>query len=410
MRRFIVYGIALLMTLLIGCGEKEVNPVNFVKVQYAGMNGEAVAEVTFDYESFGNYLLAAAPEKKKKELSDILTTSFEESLVTCSLDNSKALSNGDTITVNLLWDDSLLKDYKIKFTGEKTKEIKVEGLEEYQELDAFDEAIFNVPADVKGVHIETTGASPLLKISLYNDIDKDDERSNIRYYESDERGTDLYSGKYYSSDDEVFVSAQYTGKESDKCKLKERTIAVSLPATSKYLTSFDELNDDAWQTIYDYLKEFYADHTSVTDKNELVWHSDNSLFTVFFNKVDQAKTINNFVFDRIYLVTLQKGKNYSDYAGYEAINKLIIPFSYTFDGTDLMGGQNYTNQPASSYITINNPIIMPDGTLLLDNKETNTNCRVNVDCLTDSGKINSEVINIKDHDVADMDIDMSRIN
>ena len=60
--------------------------------------------VTFDYESFGNYLLAAAPEKKKKELSDILTTSFEESLVTCSLDNSKALSNGDTVTVNLLWD------------------------------------------------------------------------------------------------------------------------------------------------------------------------------------------------------------------------------------------------------------------------------------------------------------------
>ncbi len=104
MRRFIVYGIALLMTLLIGCGEKEVTPVNFVKVQYAGMNGEAVAEVTFDYESFGNYLLAAAPEKKKKELSDILTTSFEESLVTCSLDNSKALSNGDTVTVNLLWD------------------------------------------------------------------------------------------------------------------------------------------------------------------------------------------------------------------------------------------------------------------------------------------------------------------
>ena len=33
--------------------------------------------------------------------------------------------------------------------------------------------------------------------------------------------------------------------EFPKCKLKERTIAVSLPATSKYLTSFDELNDDA---------------------------------------------------------------------------------------------------------------------------------------------------------------------
>lgn len=86
MRRIVKLGIELLTTLLIACSEKEVTPINFVKVQYAGMNGEAF----LDYESFVNYLVEPETENKK-ELLDMLTYSFVDSLVFAHWINQKDL-------------------------------------------------------------------------------------------------------------------------------------------------------------------------------------------------------------------------------------------------------------------------------------------------------------------------------
>ena len=409
MKRLLNFAIVLLTAVLCGCGETEVTPMDYADVQVYGMSGEATAVVDYNYESFARALINTAPEKKKEELKDELTYDFMGDLLEVGVDKDKALSNNDTVTLSLDWNDNLLKSYKIKLTGEKTKEISVEGLEEYVELDAFDPEIFNVSEDVKGVHIEVTGASPLLKLQISNDIDKNDERSGIRYHEAGEQG--FGAPKYHANEEEVTIDADYYNAYDGHYILKEPSGTITLPVTSRYLTSLDELSEEGWKTLYAYLNEFYADHNSVTGTNDLIWCNNNWTRSVNFNNTEETDAINNFLFEGIYMITLKNGKNYQDhiYESNSGINRIIIPFGLTFNGKPSFSATEYFEEPAAGYITIKNPIVTPDGELLLENEETGTEAVYDRYCVKTLDAIIAEETNVKDHDTVRSDIDMNRV-
>ena len=399
------------LSFMVGCGEKELTPMNYFDLSYEGMNGEGKTTVRVDAAAFTKDLINAVPEDKRDELMFVEVSD----LLTYSVDKEENLSNGDTVTLKLDWDNSFLKKYKLKFIGESKKTITVEGLEEYIEVDAFDPEIFDVDEDTKGVHIAVSGASPLLTVKLINDIDKKDIRSKLTYeIESDGMNT-----TFIEENDPVTIRVR--GYLENPYRLKEETKEMTFTNTARYVQSLEDIDEDGWNTIYEYLNEFYKDHCSVNGRNELIWREDKySVWMCNFNDPVTVNAYSDFAYEGIYLVTLKKGKKYSDYYDYyenteassefyDPINRIVIPFSFKFS-CDIIGmGGEFEDEIANGCIIFNDPIIDKEGKLILKNDETSgIYVRKYLDRTAE--EIMIDEIQVIDRDDVRVDIDMSRIN
>ena len=401
--KYAVLGAALV--LLAGCGEKEVRPMEYFDVTVAGGDSEGTAEVVFDEEGFMSAMIEACPVSKVDGLRQLLTDENIDKVLDWSLDKESGLSNGDAVTLALNYDDSVLKkSFKIKFAGEKEKVFPVAGLEELTYIDAFDPAVFNVTDDVKGVHIKTNGASPLLTLEIVNDIDKKDRRSEIEYRQAkNEDGT-----TFFSSEDEVTITAELYGLEEDE-RLKAESATVSFPNAPKYMTSFDELSEAGWKQLSGLMKDFEDTHSTINENNGIAVNQGGYNGRAYLNREnDEVLAVNWFRFEKLYLVTLKEGKDYVAYERDSAINKLVIPFTVSID-CDPFWDDPIEDLRGTGYIMITNPIINPDGTLTLENSDTNTEVVYREDTKDSLDRVYNEDVLTHDRTVTELSADDSRL-
>ena len=126
--------------LLVGCGEATINPNDYLKVEFEGMDTIATADYEIDYEKMVTDNLKAFGIKSKKDDHAIERAVKKlQKYLGGELDKTSSLSNGDEIVFE--WDDDdiekLENKYKIKLKiSDKT--ITVKDLEEAKKFDPFE--------------------------------------------------------------------------------------------------------------------------------------------------------------------------------------------------------------------------------------------------------------------------------
>ena len=119
--------------LLAGCsGKEKINLEELVTLDYTGSDG---GYASCDFESLEDWL----SDNCSEEVALSLAVTLEDGL-DFALDPEDGLSNGDEITVTILYDDDLLDGYDyqlVQKSGDKWK-VTVDGLEEAQKVDLFD--------------------------------------------------------------------------------------------------------------------------------------------------------------------------------------------------------------------------------------------------------------------------------
>lgn len=213
--------------MLAGCGSTEVDLSQFVEVEFEGVDGKgSVLSYKMNEDELDDALSDANEDMSKRErqkLIDSIELELEK--------NSSKLSNGDKVKVGIEWSERKAEKYDIVFTGDE-KEVKVSGLKELEEIDAF-----------KDIEIKYSGVSPFVQVSVKNNS-KNEFLKECYYsveYESDEYYTGV--GKEF----EITVSYSESDAEELGYKVKEdnKTIKLKEGDVDAYVTDPAAVSGDA---------------------------------------------------------------------------------------------------------------------------------------------------------------------
>ena len=167
---------------------------------------------------------------------------------------SDKLSNGDTITVNITYDNKLAKELKIKFTGKKVSE-KVENLEAVTKIDPFEDII-----------VSFSGTSPYGYMDYY--YEGDNQYINSLYFNIDHRDN-LKNGDTVTLS--LDASDENTLRRGYVFTTKEKQYVVE--GLEEYIENYADLSSDfienlkaeAVDTIYAYSANEYNKESSLSD-------------------------------------------------------------------------------------------------------------------------------------------------
>ncbi|MCR4779933.1 MAG: hypothetical protein K5876_02435 [Ruminiclostridium sp.] len=221
----LVLGAAMLLS---GCGGKSVKLEDYLIVDYIGYDTVGTAHAQFDVEK----MIADNPEAFgiKGEASELEIASVEIALdgIGGSLDKSKELSNGDTVTWS--WkiknEEKLSEKFPVKFIYSDVK-YTVDGLDEAETFDPF-----------AGITVTFDGVAPNGRANIDA---SNKEISGLRYTADKTQG--LKNG------DIVTVKAEASGDLNEYCikygKLPTRAEAeYTVEGLSAYAMKLDEIPDD----------------------------------------------------------------------------------------------------------------------------------------------------------------------
>lgn len=154
MKRLIIAAMIPLAFLLTSCGEKKINPNDYLTIVYDGYSEAATATVSLDV----NKMIADYPGAFKlgknysqSDLNKVIDSISKSTLG--QLSKTEGISNGDEISFS--WDKNALSalegSYKIKWSGYKEIKETVSDLPELEKLNPFD--YVKVSFDGKSPHI-----------------------------------------------------------------------------------------------------------------------------------------------------------------------------------------------------------------------------------------------------------------
>nr|WP_232845454.1 hypothetical protein [Enterococcus innesii] len=130
MKKFCLFlGTVLSVFLLSGCGQGNIEMLDFVDVNFRGLDTRGTASYSVDYERLHNYLIENDKELEFESQNVYYDDQQLEEMLGISLDKSSDLSNGDSVTLTLDIDSS-----KVKNLVGGDKEFVVEGLDEAKKL------------------------------------------------------------------------------------------------------------------------------------------------------------------------------------------------------------------------------------------------------------------------------------
>jgi hypothetical protein len=162
------------------------------------------------------------------------------------------LKNGDEVTINFGLKESFLKENKLKLESDSIT-LKVEGLEETQAIDLFEDLEFNV-----------SGISPSLRLSLTNNS-TDSFVKTVTYTMEFEDNSSSYSLSGLSNGDTVTIKASY--KDSDLIKsgytVIEDTYEYTIENQAEYVTNANAISDEVLSS----LKEKFLEKVKSTSSN-----------------------------------------------------------------------------------------------------------------------------------------------
>lgn len=244
---------------------KKINVEDYVDITYSGYNEYAVARATLNEGALCKAILEAKGKKVDYDSIDSLEAlgaALSEEMainecidkITLSLSQDSNLSNGDTVTVEITYDNEAAKAHKVKFTG-STVTLKVEGLEDTVKVDPFE-----------GFEVTFSGISPGGKIEYnYNGTN-----SNISTYSfSPSQSYDLKNGD--------IVTITYSFNEDSMLRQgivitnQEKEYEVS--GLDEYVQSYANLTEnflnsmksEAEDKIYSYVASTYNAANSMND-------------------------------------------------------------------------------------------------------------------------------------------------
>lgn len=141
LKLFVCAGCALLLT---GCsGKEKINLEELVTLEYTGSDG-GYGYASCDFDLLEDWL----SENCSEEAALSLAIAIEDG-VDITLSPEDGLSNGDEITVTILYDDGILDgyDYQLAPDSGDSWTVTVDGLEEAQKVDIFDGISLEYEAD-----------------------------------------------------------------------------------------------------------------------------------------------------------------------------------------------------------------------------------------------------------------------
>ena len=212
----------------------------YISVNFTGTDGNGTATFDFDYASFEYEIMSQwkDDEKNGEKLAELtaveLTLNFEQPA-------AEGLSNGDSVTATMVYDEDKAKEAGYSFT-DVSKTFKVEGLIEPIEIDPFDESVFG---EGKTVSYTLEGISPQISFSLSNGAGYDDPLYNVRYH-ADAEYSALKNG------DAITVTAELINHADQQGYVLTRTeTTIPVEGFDAYVTSADQLTEEMLKELGD---------------------------------------------------------------------------------------------------------------------------------------------------------------
>lgn len=343
--------LCLLLSLFMftGCNSNTLDMSKYVSVEFSGVNGNGTAKVRLDEKTF-----LADANKIDSSFDTMALLGFEiVGLGQMNADKTEGLSNGETINVSLVWNNTAIKDkFKFKMGGPETKSFTVEGLAEPEYFDAFDSAKFNVDTNTKGVHILYEGISPIAKVSITNDCASDEILSKVKYSSETE---------CVANGDTIKITAEYTPEnENDPHILESESTEITVEGIQEYLASLEKVDSDSWAKITDVMSKSGNNWLTSSGVESGYKHGT---YTYFMNN---AQSVSDITWDNVYLLAIDSGINYADHANDKFINRLIYTYHFSVAGAPNMANKVFATKyddiaPGYFYMYIDNVVIDAEG-------------------------------------------------
>lgn len=231
--------VCLVLIIVFANMSKSVNIKECFDIEFYGYEGNGNADIYFDQEVFNKKITDAIGKKKKVDISVL------SSCIHYNLGRADQLSNGDTVTLEVSYDNDRAKEYKIKFVGESF-EYKVKGLDSLTEIDPFEDLTvsFNGISPNMELYYEYTGDEDIIDEDMFNA----DQYENIAIGDMVTISLD--------------VSEEYM--ESNGYQATQLSKEYECTEGSLYLTALSQIPDSALEEFTDAAEDcitaFYADH------------------------------------------------------------------------------------------------------------------------------------------------------
>lgn len=230
--------VCFVLTIVFANMSKKVNIKDCFDVEFYGYEGNGYAEVSFDQEVFNKKIMDAIGKKRK------INTSVLSNCIHYDLKNDSQLSNGDTITLKLSYNNDRAKEYKIKFVGESF-EYKVKGLDDLIELDPFE-----------NLSVSFEGISP--NMELYYDYIGEEGIIDEDMFHADQY-EDIAVGDVIT----ISLDISEYDMESNGYQITQLSKEYECTEGSSYLTDLSQLSSGALEEFTDAAEDcinaFYAD-------------------------------------------------------------------------------------------------------------------------------------------------------
>lgn len=266
----------------------------YLKLEYKGFNKHATAKVTLE------------EEKMKEDLGEDIAKKLKDRLV-LNISNNENLENDNEVEIKISKravnsDGYYLEDIGVNLVSDVVK-IKVEGLKDGTEVDAF-----------KDIKIDLSGMSPNINISITNNSE-DEFLKTVEYKAS--KTSRISNGETititaYKWDEELAQEKEIT--------LKETKMEYKVEGQSAYIFSKSEINDN----VKTELKSIFASKaTSMASEKYLGYDARNFKYQLYnntdykysgvntYNEIDKDLSFGTPEVVSMYLLTKKPEVNYN---------------------------------------------------------------------------------------------------
>lgn len=283
--------------------EIEVDLSEYIKLTVDGRDGEGSASFVFDYETLMEDLFDDEDRGEFfEDEEDDLTELLED--MTIELSKTYSLSNGDTLSYEVEYDEDDAEDLKIVFLD--LSDITVEGLEVRKDYNPFDD-----------VTVTYSGISPYVEVEVEFHCSLDDQL--YVEFETDKQ--------YYAKGETVVVTASYDEYDAEEYAYVNITATQTeyvAEAEYEYVLDASQITDK--QEIYDYIYTEVQDYVTAemsSDASRYYFGLDLSeiygIYEIDYNTVEPGGDI---AIDSVYLLTSKPGTE----DDHKNMNDLIIIF------------------------------------------------------------------------------------
>jgi|GEM_PF-2446857 len=243
--------VAALCALLFSKKKQTLVLTDYMMASFTGRDGEGEAVVYIDEPQFMRDFFIADGVKETEDDSFLQDTraeydytTFRENL-SFTYDKYKGLSNGDTVTATVVVGENYNGSVNLVCGS---KEFEVEGLQEVQLIDPFDETYFNVGEGNDGVYFSFGDPYPIDRYYVYvhNEVKSDNPASMVTYMaEIKEMSDPDGDSKAYR----VKVEASLPDGFEGVYELTEDSTELWVDAPEYYMDDISQINEETLEDV-----------------------------------------------------------------------------------------------------------------------------------------------------------------